>query len=544
MNTIRNFALGILVSAAAFSITYAQSERPEARPTAAAVTVSVSTGGVRFAALGGVKQMRLEVYDAGGELAYSSDFLPGNVRDWKLDDRQGQRLPDGTFTCVITFRDLTGRLGVRQGSLLIQGGKPLLQMSDAADYLVEPDRALSPASNDASADAVTLTAHDGRDGELVTTRGALTFRSGDFFAGRDRELMRLTPDGRVGIGTDKPEATLDVAGTIRARGGIKFDDGTVLNSASASGAKASASLAAGRVGTDNATGVGTNGRLAKWTDNAGTLGDSALTESNGNLGLGTNAPFGRLHIKAAGGFGAENADGTSQASAVPLLIQADRTVLGFLNGSGRQAFAINLDNNAGTTNARGVVTFYDKYDGQWHASMTLKNGNVGVGTGTPAARLDIAGDLKVSGDAVVNGNIAAKYQDVAEWVDASEEMRPGTVVTLDPTRVNTVKPSGRAYDTRVAGVVSAQPGLILGQGGEGKVLVATTGRVKVKVDATRRPVRVGDLLVTSGRPGVAMRSVPVATGSARMHRPGTIVGKALEPLSGGEGYILVLLSLQ
>ncbi len=31
--------------------------------------------------------------------------------------------------------------------------------------------------------------------------------------------VRITPEGQVGIGTDKPEATLDVAGTIRARSG-------------------------------------------------------------------------------------------------------------------------------------------------------------------------------------------------------------------------------------------------------------------------------------------------------------------------------------
>jgi hypothetical protein len=29
-----------------------------------------------------------------------------------------------------------------------------------------------------------------------------------------------------------------------------------------------------------------------------------------------------------------------------------------------------------------------------------------------------------------------------------------------------------------------------------------------------------------------------------MHAPGTIIGKALEPLAGGKGEILVLLSLQ
>ncbi len=41
-----------------------------------------------------------------------------------------------------------------------------------------------------------------------------------------------------------------------------------------------------------------------------------------------------------------------------------------------------------------------------------------------------------------------------------------------------------------------------------------------------------------------MFSEPVDLGGIRMHRPGTIIGKALEPLAGGEGEILVLLSLQ
>jgi hypothetical protein len=75
-------------------------------------------------------------------------------------------------------------------------------------------------------------------------------------------------------------------------------------------------------------------------------------------------------------------------------------------------------------------------------------------------------------------------------------------------------------------------------------LVATTGRVKVKVDATRGAIKVGDLLVTSEVEGVAMRSVPVDLGGTQIHRPGTIIGKALEPLGKGTGEILVLLSLQ
>ena len=50
--------------------------------------------------------------------------------------------------------------------------------------------------------------------------------------------------------------------------------------------------------------------------------------------------------------------------------------------------------------------------------------------------------------------------------------------------------------------------------------------------------------VTSGKRGMAMRSKPIEVGGVRIHRPGTLIGKALEPLASGEGDILVLLSLQ
>ena len=165
-----------------------------------------------------------------------------------------------------------------------------------------------------------------------------------------------------------------------------------------------------------------------------------------------------------------------------------------------------------------------------------------LGGGPNAA--EFSGSVAVTGNVSVAGNIAAKYQDIAEWVPATKALHTGTVVVLDTDHPNQVAPSTRSYDTRVAGVVSGQPGLLLGEGGDGKAKVATTGRVKVLVDATKHPVKIGDLLVTSDKEGLAMVSIPVKLGDMQIHRPGTILGKALEPLASGQKEILVLLSMQ
>ena len=133
---------------------------------------------------------------------------------------------------------------------------------------------------------------------------------------------------------------------------------------------------------------------------------------------------------------------------------------------------------------------------------------------------------------------------MAEWVPAGESLTPGTVVVLNRERDNEVIASRSAYDTAVAGVVSAQPGLLLGEASATKAQIATTGRVRVKVDASHGAIRVGDLLVTSDVTGAAMRSQPIEVAGRVFHQPGTIIGKALQPLQNGTGEILVLLSLQ
>ena len=67
--------------------------------------------------------------------------------------------------------------------------------------------------------------------------------------------------------------------------------------------------------------------------------------------------------------------------------------------------------------------------------------------------------------------------------------------------------------------------------------LALAGCAPVKVTAESGPVKPGDLLVASRKPGHAMRAPPNPA-------PGTIVGKALGPLGEATGVIDMLVMLR
>jgi hypothetical protein len=258
--------------------------------------------------------------------------------------------------------------------------------------------------------------------------------------------------------------------------------------------------------------------------NNGGVFESTRFVSNGNVGIGTSAPGAKLQVLGVAPGGTAAFTGTNFSS--HFNFNGDGTEDTYIRGGKTTSRVIIGDVNSGN-----VLT-------------SLGAGNLGVGTATPTSKLHVQGSGRITGNLVVDGNIAAKYQDVAEWVPAAEQLTAGTVVVLDASKANQVISSNKSYDTRVAGVISTQPGIVLGEKSDDKVLVATTGRVLVNVDATNGPIQIGDLLVTSDREGFAMKSAPLEIGGARLHRPGTLIGKALEPLAGGTGKILVLLSLQ
>jgi len=225
------------------------------------VTGSLTTAGtVRMIAHGEALQIRMEIYSTSGELVSDSGLRQGNMVDWKQTDAT-QAMADGSYLVVVTVKDFKGNLNQRMATLSLQAGQLQLlpqkrdEVTAAQTQAIESRRQGKKVRVNDGDDAVSIfrdgkerdvvvTAHDGTDGQVTSTNGALTFRTGNVFSNEDKEQLRITPEGRVGIGTRSPEATLDVAGTIKARS-IQFDDGTVIESARAKDTAPSAGGGAG-----------------------------------------------------------------------------------------------------------------------------------------------------------------------------------------------------------------------------------------------------------------------------------------------------------
>ncbi len=220
-----------------------------------------------------------------------------------------------------------------------------------------------------------------------------------------------------------------------------------------------------------------------------------------------NDPGGRLAAvvgSAAAGGGFARLYAGSGENAVDLHATADSTALLMDGGRGARAFVGTL----GGTQARVQVS---------------------NATGDGGVTVRSEGGL---GAVIVNGRSVADLAEVFP-LSTRDGVVPGTVMAARPD--GSLAPSGGAYDRAVVGVVSGAgglgPGLVLGTRPDGTtdLPVALGGQVYVRVGMEGGAVAVGDMLVASSTPGVAMR------GSDPHRAAGAVIGKALEPYAGEPG---------
>ena len=134
--------------------------------------------------------------------------------------------------------------------------------------------------------------------------------------------------------------------------------------------------------------------------------------------------------------------------------------------------------------------------------------------------------------------------DLAEKVDVNIGDIPesGDVMIVDPDNPDTYKISRGSYDQAVAGVISSNPTIIVGNGRTTQTAVmAMVGRVPVKVSNENGPIVRGDLLVTASTTGHAMKYDETRDDNAKMVG---VIGIALEnfdPGVTGTGKIMALI---
>lgn len=245
-----------------------------------------------------------------------------------------------------------------------------------------------------------------------------------------------------------------------------------------------------------------------------------VIDPNGNIGMGTTTP-----VLLSGGTGKLL---SINAALNPGLALTNTGV------GGNQFFLYSF-----TTGSAGGGSFriFDASRGADRLVLD-NNGNVGIGTASPTAMLQVAGTARTNILEITGGS------DLAEHFELAENAKPGLVVAIDPRRPGKLALARGIYNRRVAGVISGANNLSAGMvlpdaaGATNSMPVALSGRVWVYCDASRHPIQPGNLLTTSHIPGHAMK----VTNHSKAQ--GAIIGKAMTELKSGRGLVLVLVSLQ
>jgi len=277
------------------------------------------------------------------------------------------------------------------------------------------------------------------------------------------------------------------------------------------------------------------------TGDTGVFGNSTTSSGTGVLGAGSShGVFGTSgggngvsgnSSSGVGVFGKGESQGSiALRSSGSSWFQGDSTPLPAAAGKGIVV---------GFAGEQGYIASFD------YGSFTPKNlvlngpgGNVGIGVANPTQKLEVAGTTKTNVLQITGGS------DLAENFEFSETVKPGLVVAIDPHNAGKLTLARGVYNRRVAGVISGANNLAAGmllpnvKEVKNSMPVALSGRVWVYCDATRQPIKPGDLLTSSATPGHAMKVVNYSKAQ------GAIIGKAMTELKSGRGLVLVIVTLQ
>jgi len=377
--------------------------------------------------------------------------------------------------------------------------------------------------------------------------------------GANNEAVRINSSGQVGIGTTSPASLLSIDGSgfkgtttagVRERyifennfeNAVQFGRSAYMTASNT----ATTTLVGGIIRLEDNTTLGNTVRgleVQAYKGNNTKGENTALSGFARTFGVrgSTEGDAGGVY-EPAGVFA--NTNGTAQGNALraysntittAALVQLFQDTSSFA-GTG---LLMNFGNTSGSF-ASTASKFIDLQNAGTSKFVVSANGTTTIGDGTTMAGLQIGfGGLCVDNDgscvASTTGRISSVSQytgnsDLAEMYFSSDDLEPGEIVYTKGQL--SVGRASQATKQKIIGVVSTKPGVTLGSddssltAGENGYPIALTGRVPVLLSTENGPIAVGDELMLSSIPGVAMK----ATGT------GLVIGVALEDYNGERAY--------
>jgi microcystin-dependent protein len=395
------------------------------------------------------------------------------------------------------------------------------------------------------------------------------------FKTNDVEKMTILSNGNVGIGISAPETMLEISGTNSGANVLNLglrntaeviDSATnmyfMTGSGSVTGSNTTAFI---RSSVTQADPSALKGNLQFYTNNGDTLSTAMTIDDTGYLGIGDTNPSSELDVAGDINFtGNITEDGVeiftgviaafngscptgwteytdAQGRAIIGAGQGDgltNRTLGSTGGEEEHTLTLaEMPSHSHSMDSAGAHTHTGRVDNLvssgsnnyrivgWSHSGGITFSGAVASAGSHTHTINNAGS-----DAAHNNMqpyIALTYcqkqtgSDYAEWIPSNEQLEPATIVSIDLSKDETITASSKEYDSNVVGIVTTQPGWVIGEESNQSEAMALSGRVPVKVSLKNGNIQRGDPITTSSIKGVGMKAT----------KTGPIIGKAMEELN-------------